>query len=169
MPYASLFNSILTNWQVISPITVGVGGSAAVDFTNIPSGFKRLRITVTGKLSGSSFELFRVNNDSTAAHYLYQRCYSNGAVSAFSSVSSTSAEFGVGEAGSTHAVIEISNTTAAGPIKNFECSGGSETFSMNTFGRWANTTDEINRLTLLLSAAETYAEGTRFLLEGSTS
>ena len=67
-----------TGFVSISTVTVGAGGSSAVDFTNIPSVYKHLQVRIlSSSPSSSGSGTFRAGNGSIdtgnnyATHYIY--------------------------------------------------------------------------------------------------
>jgi hypothetical protein len=73
----------------IETVTVGSGGSAAIEFTNIPATYTDLLIRLSARSTHSAVVegvVVRFNNDTTSGNYSHRRLYGNGA----SAVSDTS-------------------------------------------------------------------------------
>jgi hypothetical protein len=76
--------AVAGDYESISTVTVGSGGSSSISFTSIPSTYQHLQIRVHGMLTATSAAIsFRVGTggtpDTTPGNYYYHRLTGNGA------------------------------------------------------------------------------------------
>jgi hypothetical protein len=72
---------VTTGFVSIATVTVGSGGQAAADFTNIPSVYKHLQIRITGRSTstGNRTATFLQFNGDTASNYRWHGLAASGA------------------------------------------------------------------------------------------
>lgn len=83
---------------LVSTVTVGAGGAASIEFTNIPQTGKDLLILVSGRNSGANGLYLTLNGDTTASRYTYRMVYGTGTVIGATSGTNTTGQGGyIGE------------------------------------------------------------------------
>ena len=67
------------DYQSISTVTVGAGGSSSITFNSIPSTFQHLQIRALTKVGTATNVRFKFNTDAGATTYSYHYLYGDGA------------------------------------------------------------------------------------------
>jgi hypothetical protein len=69
-----------STYKFIGSVTVGAGGSAAMEFTNIPATYTDLVFKFTARYSGSNAEVVKLtfNNSSSSWSFKYIEAYGSG-------------------------------------------------------------------------------------------
>lgn len=74
---ASSYFAAIGDYESISTVTVGSGGSASITFSSIPSTYQHLQIRFISKLSAGDDVIMRFNGD-TASNYYNHILYGDG-------------------------------------------------------------------------------------------
>ena len=120
-------------FTLISSVTVGGGGAANVEFTNIPQTYTDLIVLSSLRQGGSQTHGITFNNDSSTSNYVFKRVYGLGSDGAGSDGSSNSGYINpIGVNGSSQTAntfgnlsIYIPNYTSSN-YKSISCEGVSE-------------------------------------------
>lgn len=140
---------ISTNsFESIATVTVGAGGSSAIDFTSISSSYTHLQLRATMVCSATNNMYMQVGNGSidTSGNYSWHQMYGDGANKASNGNSSTSFGY-IGYVGNTAypnaAVIDILDYANANKYKTWKVLSGNDINSggaiMFFSGNWRST------------------------------
>jgi len=158
-----------TSYESIATVTVGVGGSASIEFTSIPSTFKHLQVRVLAKFSAGDWTEIKLNGD-TGSNYTYH--YLQGTGSAASAGGGGFNASGLGVQFSTEwgsAVIDVLDYTDTNKLKTVRNFGGYDANGSGWIGLTSNlwnNTAAITSLKLQKSSAGTFAQYSSFALYG---
>jgi len=109
---------VANTYKLISSVTVGVGGTANIEFTNIPQTYTDLQILLSGRDTGNG-DWFSINFNNSSSNFTARQFFTNGSA-AYSYVKSDANEQGVNNNTSTTANT-FSNTSIY--ITNYTSSG----------------------------------------------
>ena len=90
---------VMSAYESIATTTVGAGGTSAITFSSIPSGYKHLQISYVAKNSGTTENFIQmkwVYNSDTAANYSNHYIYANGSVTGSAASTSVTSAGGDG-------------------------------------------------------------------------
>lgn len=74
---------------LVSTVTVGSGGAASIEFTNIPQTGKDLLVVLSSRSSFESYPVVQLNNDGTTSNYASRTLQGNGASASSSTQGAT--------------------------------------------------------------------------------
>jgi hypothetical protein len=184
-PLSAASSSITTDvspsdYESISTVTVGSGGSATVDFTSIPATYTHLQVRCIARGTSANAQInmpFRMNNDTTS-NYRTHILYSDGSsVASFDFGSITGVYLNYMPAANTSsnifgaAVIDILDYTNTNKTKVFRYLQGMDangSGNMNFYSGLWNSTAAINRITFTIASGN-FAEYSQFALYGIKS
>jgi len=67
------------NYESISTVIVGSGGTSEINFTSIPQDYAHLQIRLIGRVTGGATELrVKFNGDTTTSNYYWHELYGTG-------------------------------------------------------------------------------------------
>jgi len=157
--YSSYSSSItpvsLSSYESIESVTVGSGGQAIVNFTNIPSTFSHLQIRAFTIGTTHAYFTIRANNDSSS-NYAWQQLSADGAsVTTDAGINSSTMFCGQGSGSSTAGavtVVDLLDYKNVNKFKTFRTITGFDTNGAGGIwyrsGLWMNT-NAINSLSVV--------------------
>jgi hypothetical protein len=160
-----------TAYESIATVNVGVGGSALVSFTGIPSTYKHLQIRYAAANNSASFQQMQFNAD-TGTNYTSHYMYGNGsATGAGRSTTTTAMEFGDLPNSSTTfgvGVIDILDYQNTNKNKTTRFLAGKDLNGSGvvvfTSGLWLNSSSAVSSISLL--PLTLYSQYSSFALYG---
>jgi hypothetical protein len=164
----------LNDYESISTVSVGSGGSSSITFSSIPSTYQHLQIRGIGSLSGDNESRIQVNGD-TGSNYVWHQLIASfagsGSVSASAGVSASFIKGQVSYDQFSPFVFDIldyANTNKNKTIRNLSGTNNNNT-SLSSYvrfssGSWMNTA-AINSVTIY-SASGNFAQYSSFALYG---
>ena len=165
------------DYESIATYTVTAGGSSTISFSGISSSYKHLQLRMLNQWSANDRSaLIRFNSD-TGSNYSYHWLTGDGsnATASSSSPSTTVIEFfynfGSGYSSSYFgaSVLDILDYTSANKAKTTRALSGFDYNGSGRIqlqsGRWGNTTDAINAITITTQSG-TFVQNSSFALYG---